>query len=141
MTIETDAELRQILKTVKTVACVGVSSNPEKASYEIFQYLADAGYHMIPVNPTTPEILGRKSYPDVPSIPEKVDVVQIFRRPEDVPPIVEQAIKAGAKVVWMQEGIVNQEAAATAEKAGLQVVMNRCMMKTHQRLLARLTLR
>ncbi len=141
MTIETDAELRQILKTVKTVACVGVSSNPEKASYEIFQYLADAGYHMIPVNPTTPEILGRKSYPDVPSIPEKVDVVQIFRKPEDVPPIVEQAIKAGAKVVWMQEGIVNQEAAATAEKAGLQVVMNRCMMKTHQRLLARLTLR
>ncbi len=136
MTIETDAELRQILKTVKTVACVGVSSNPEKASYGIFEYLADAGYNMIPVNPTTPEILGRKSYPDVPSIPERVDVVQIFRRPEDVPPIVEQAIKAGAKVVWMQEGVINQEAAAMAEKAGLKVVMNRCMMKTHQRLFA-----
>ena len=134
MTIEDDGELRQILRTVKTVASVGVSSNPEKASYGIFQYLAEAGYHMIPVNPTTPEVLGRKSYPDLRSIPEKIDVVQVFRKPEDVPPVVEQAIQAGAKVVWMQEGIVNQEAAAQAEKAGLKVVMNRCMMKTHQRL-------
>jgi hypothetical protein len=134
MTIEDDRELRQILKTVRTVASVGVSSNPEKPSYGIFEYLANAGYHMIPVNPTTAEVLGRKSYPDVPSIPEKVDVVQVFRKPEDVPPVVEQAIRAGAKVVWMQEGVVNHEAAAQAEKAGLKVVMDRCMMKTHQRL-------
>ena len=139
MTIEDDAELRRILKTAKNVACVGVSSNPEKPSYGIFQYLAEAGYNMIPVNPTTPEILGRKTYPDVPSIPEKIDVVQIFRKPEDVPPVVEQAIQAGAKVVWMQEGIVNREAAARAEKAGLKVVMDRCMMKTHQRLFNSLT--
>jgi uncharacterized protein len=135
MTIEDDGELRQILKTVKTVASVGVSSNPDKPSYGIFQYLSEAGYHMIPVNPTAPEVLGRKSYPDLGSISEKIDVVQVFRKPEDVPPVVEQAIQAGAKVVWMQEGVVNQQAAARAEQAGLKVVMNRCMMKTHMRLL------
>jgi predicted CoA-binding protein len=135
MTIEDDGELRQILKTVRTVASVGVSSNPDKPSYGIFQYLSEAGYHMIPVNPTAPEVLGRKSYPDLGSIPEKIDVVQVFRKPEDVPPVVEQAIQAGAKVVWMQEGVVNQQAALRAEQAGLKVVMNRCMMKTHQRLM------
>ncbi len=135
MTIEDDKELRRILTTVKTVASVGVSSNPEKASFGIFQYLDHVGYHMIPVNPTTPEILGRKTFPDLASIPEKIDVVQVFRKPEDVPPVVEAAIQVGAKVVWMQEGIVNEQAAARAEQAGLLVVMNRCMMKTHQRLL------
>ena len=139
MPIEDDNELRQILKTARTVASVGVSSNPEKPSYGIFQYLATAGYRMIPVNPTTPEILGRPSFPDLRSIPEKIDVVQIFRKPEDVPPVVEQAIQAGAKVVWMQEGIVNQEAADQAEKAGLKVVMDRCMRTTHQRLMGGLS--
>lgn len=134
MTIENDSELRQILSTAKTVACVGVSSNPEKPSYGIFQYLSEAGYRMIPVNPTTPEILGKPTYPDLKSIPFKIDVVQVFRKPEDVPPVVDQAIQAGASVVWMQEGVVNQDAAAKAEKAGLKVVMDRCMMKTHQRL-------
>lgn len=134
MTVEDDAGLRDILRSSHTVACVGVSSNPAKPSYGIFQYLAEAGYHMIPVNPTTPEIMGRPTYADVASIPEKVDVVQVFRKPEDVPAVVEDAIKAGAKVVWMQEGIVNEEAARRAEQAGLQVVMDRCMMQTHQRL-------
>ena len=139
MTIKDDVGLRNILKSARTVACVGVSSNPEKASYGIFQYLVEAGYHMVPVNPTTPEVMGRPSYPDLASIPGKIDVVQVFRKPEDVPPVVEQAIKAGAKVVWMQEGIVNEEAAKRAEAAGLQVVMDRCMMKTHQRLLGGLS--
>ncbi len=139
MPIQDDSELRQILTTAKTVACVGVSSNLEKPSYGIFQYLAEAGYRMIPVNPTAPEILGRPSYPSVRMIPEKIDVVQVFRKPEDVPPVVEQAIQAGAKVVWMQEGVVNEAAAAQAEKAGLKVVMDRCMMKTHQRLLGGLS--
>ncbi len=134
MTVEDDATLRNILSSFRTVACVGVSSNPAKPSYGIFQYLAEAGYRMIPVNPTTPEIMGRPSYPDLQSIPEKIDVVQVFRKPEDVPPVVEDAIKAGAKVVWMQEGIVNPQAAKRAQQAGLQVVMDRCMMKTHQRL-------
>ncbi len=137
MTIEDDAELRNVLTSAHTVATVGVSSNPEKPSYGIFQYLAEAGYNMIPVNPTVPEVLGRKSYPDLKSIPEKIDVVQVFRKPEDVPAVVEQAIQAGARVVWMQEGIVNQQAAERAEQAGLKVVMDRCMMKTHQRLVRR----
>ena len=139
MTIEDDVELRNILKSVRTVACVGVSSNPQKPSYGIFQYLVEAGYHMVPVNPTTPDIMGRLTYPDVVSIPQKIDVVQVFRKPEDVPPVVEQAIRAGAKVVWMQEGIVNPQAARQAEEAGLKVVMDRCMMKTHQRLLGGLS--
>lgn len=134
MTIEDDAELRNILKSAHTVACVGVSSNPQKPSYGIFQYLVEAGYHMIPVNPTAPEVMGLPSYPDLGAIPQRIDVVQVFRKPEDVPPVVEQAIQAGAKVIWMQEGIANPQAAKLAEEAGLQVVMNRCMMKTHQRL-------
>ena len=140
MTVEDDKELRNILRSAHNVACVGVSTNPEKPSYGIFQYLLEAGYNMIPVNPTAPLVMGRRSYPDLASVPEKIDVVQIFRKPEDVPPVVEQAIQAGARVVWMQEGIVNQQAAERAEQAGLQVVMNRCMMKTHMRLLATLSL-
>ncbi len=139
MTIEDDAELRDILTSVRTVATVGVSSNPEKPSYGVFEYLASAGYNMIPVNPTVPEILGRKSYPDLKSIPGKIDVVQVFRKPEDVPAVVEQAIEVGARVVWMQEDVVNPQAAARAEQAGLKVVMDRCMMKTHMRLVRALT--
>lgn len=135
MPINDDRELKEILQTVKIVACVGVSSNDEKASFWIFNYLKEAGYQMIPVNPTATEILGGKVYPDLDAIPHKVDVVQVFRKPEDVPPVVEAAIKIGAKVVWMQEGIVNEDAAQMAEAAGLKVVMNRCMMKTHQRLM------
>ncbi len=141
MTIEDDAALRNILTSVNTVATVGVSSNPERPSYGIFQYLLQAGYNMIPVNPAVPELFGRKGYPDLKSIPEKIDVVQVFRKPEDVPAVVEQAIEAGARVVWMQEGVINPQAAQRAEQAGLQVVMDRCMMKTHQRLVALRSLR
>ena len=136
MTINNDNELKQILRTMKTVASVGVSSSEEKPSYWIFNYLKEHGYQMIPVNPTASEILGAKVYPDLASIPQKIDVVQVFRRPEDVPPVVEQAIRIGAKIVWMQKGIVNEDAAQKAEAAGLKVVMNRCMMETHQRLLS-----
>ena len=139
MPVEDDAELRNILKSVRTVASVGVSSNPQKPSYGIFQYLMEAGYRMIPVNPTTPEVMGLPSYPDLSSVAQKIDVVQVFRKPEDVPPVVEQAIQAGAKVIWMQEGIANPQAAKQAEAAGLKVVMDRCMMKTHQRLLGGLS--
>ncbi len=134
MTIENDPDLREILLSAKTIACVGVSSSEEKVSNEIYRYLRDQGYHMIPVNPTAAEILGEKSYPDLDSVPEKVEVVQVFRRPEDVPPVVEAAIRIGAKVVWMQEGIVNEAAAAKAEAAGLKVVMDHCMREEHQRL-------
>ena len=137
MPVEDDAGLRNILTSVRTIATVGVSSNPAKPSYGIFQYLIGAGFRMFPVNPTVSEIMGRPSYPDVSSIPEKIDLVQVFRKPEDVPAVVEDAIRAGAKVIWMQEDIINEQAAARAEQAGLQVVMDRCMMKTHQRLIGR----
>jgi predicted CoA-binding protein len=129
-----DQEMMDILKTANTIASVGLSSNMQKESYWIVAYLMEQGYTIHPVNPTTDEILGRKAYPSLSDISDKVDVVQVFRRPEDVPPVVEEAIKIGAKVVWMQEGIVNEEAARMAREAGLQVVMDACMRATHKRL-------
>jgi uncharacterized protein len=135
MNMNNDKTMRDILLSTKTIASVGLSSNTEKESYWIVSYLKDQGYHIIPVNPTATEILGEKAYPDLESIPEKIDVVQVFRKSEDVPPIVDDAIKVGAKVVWMQEGIVNQEAAQKAREAGLQVVMDACMRATHRRLI------
>ncbi|HSM71484.1 MAG TPA: CoA-binding protein [Anaerolineales bacterium] len=129
-----DQEMMDILKSANTVASVGLSSNQQKESYWIVAYLMEQGYTIYPVNPTADEILGEKAYPSLSDIPDKVDVVQVFRRPEDVPPVVEEAIKIGAKVVWMQEGIVNEEAARMAREAGLQVVMNACMRATHKRL-------
>ena len=130
-----DKEMKEILSSIKTIASVGVSSNPEKDSYGVAAYLQEQGYQLIPVNPTAPEILGQKSYPDLESVPVKIDVVQVFRKLEDVPPVVEEAIKVGAKVVWMQEGIVNEEAAKRAREAGMRVVMDACMRATHRRLI------
>jgi hypothetical protein len=101
----------------------------------VASYLAKQGYNIIPVNPNTQEVLDKTSYPALGSIPEKVDVVEIFRRSEDVMPVVEAAIKIGVKAVWMQEGIVNEEAAARARGAGLLVVMDKCMFKEHRRLI------
>ncbi len=130
-----DRMLKEILLSARTIASVGLSSNPQKESYGIALYLKEQGYKIIPVNPTTPEVFGEKSYPDLESVPEKIDVVQVFRKPEDVPPVVDDAIKVGAKVVWMQEGIRHEEAARKARDAGLQVVMDACMRATHQRLI------
>lgn len=130
-----DQTMKDILLSTKTIASVGLSANTEKESYWIVSYLKDQGYHIIPVNPTATEILGEKAYPDLASVPEQIDVVQVFRKSEDVPPVVDDAIKVGAKVVWMQEGIVNQEAAQKAREAGLQVVMDACMRATHRRLI------
>jgi predicted CoA-binding protein len=130
-----DEMLKEILLSTKTIASVGLSSNPTKTSYGVDLYLQRHGYRIIPVNPTADEILGEKSYPDLTSIPEAIDVVQIFRRPEDVPPVVAEAIQVGAKVIWMQEGIVNEAAAKMAREAGLKVVMDACMRATHQRLI------
>ena len=130
-----DQMMKEILVSAKTIASVGVSSNPGKESFWIVKYLQDQGYRVIPVNPTTGEILGETSYPDLESVPDKIDVVQVFRKSEDVPPVVESAIKVGAKTVWMQEGIVNEEAARKAREAGLQVVMDDCMRVTHRRLI------
>ena len=125
----------RILGEFRNIAVVGLSANSERPSYRVASYLAEQGYNIIPVNPNAQEVLGKKSYPDLSSIPETVDVVEIFRRSEDVMPVVEEAIKIGAKAVWMQEGIVNEEAAARARGAGLLVVMDKCMFKEHQRMI------
>ena len=130
-----DREMKEILMSAKTIASFGLSSNQEKESYWIVKYLQEQGYTIIPVNPTATEIHGEKVYPDLESIPVKVDVVQVFRKSEDVPPVVDSAIAIGARVVWMQEGIVNEPAAQKAREAGLQVVMDACMRATHRRLI------
>ena len=119
----------EILNFSRVVAVVGLSASPDRPSYKVASYLREQGYRIIPVNPTEKEILGGLCYPNLASIPESVDVVDIFRRSEDVPPIVEEAIKIGAKAVWMQEGVINEKAAARAREAGLMVVMDKCMRK------------
>ena len=124
----------KILKSFRDVAIVGVSANPEKPSNIVFKYLTTQGYNVIPVNPTIDEVLGKKCYASLSDIPEKVEVVDIFRRSEDIPPIVDEAIKIGAKAVWMQEGIINDSAAEKAQAAGLLVVMDKCMRKEHIRM-------
>jgi predicted CoA-binding protein len=121
----------EILKSARTVAIVGASPDVERPSYRVFNYLREQGYRVIPVNPKFTAILNETSYPDLGAIPEKVDVVDIFRRAEDVPPIVDQAISIGAGVVWMQQGVINEAAASRAREAGLQVVMDKCMRKEH----------
>jgi predicted CoA-binding protein len=129
-------EIKDILSSCKTVAVVGISPKEDRPSYIVASYLKSKGYRIIPVRPDEEEILGEKVYPTLMEIPKEisVDVVDIFRRSEDVPPVVEEAIKRGAKVIWMQEGVTHEEAGAKAEKAGLKVVMDRCMKKEHQRL-------
>jgi hypothetical protein len=127
----------RILNSSRTIAIVGLSSKPDQPSYRVASYLKEQGYKMIPVNPAEKEILGERCYPDLASIPESIDVVDIFRRSEKVPPIVEEAIRIGANAVWMQEGVINEEAASRARKAGLMVVMDKCMRKEHQRLRGR----
>jgi len=121
----------KILKEYRTVAIVGASSNPERPTFRVVRYLSKHGYNVIPVNPNEREILGMTCYPNLSSITEKVEIVDIFRKSEDVMPIVDEAIKIGAKVVWMREGVINHEAAAKVRDAGLLVVMDKCMRKQH----------
>lgn len=129
-----DTLMRDILSSARTIASVGLSSKAGRPSYGVCSYLQDKGYRIIPVNPNEKEVLGERSYPDLRSVPERIDIVQIFRRPEAVPPIVEDAIAIGAKVVWMQDGAGNPEAAARAEEAGLIAVVDDCMLRQHRRL-------
>lgn len=124
----------KILNSSRTIAVVGLSVKPDRPSYKVASYLKEQGYKIIPVNPAEKEILGESCYPDLASIPESIDVVDVFRRPEEVPPIVEEAIRIGAKAVWMQEGVVNGEAVARAREAGLMTVTDKCMRKEHQKL-------
>lgn len=123
-----------ILRSNHTIAVVGLSHKRFRPSYGVSEYMQKAGYRIIPVNPLETEVLGEKCYPDLDSIPEGVDIVDIFRRSEFVPEIVEAAIRKGAKVIWMQEGVVHEEAARRATDAGLAVVMDRCILKDHRRL-------
>ncbi len=135
MTDRTDIPtLRRILARHRTVAVVGLSANWHRPSNFAAKYLLQHRYRVIPVNPAYAEVLGERCYPDLKSIPEPVDVVNVFRRAEEVPPIVEDAIAIGAKVVWMQLGVVHEAAAARAREAGLEVVMDRCMKIEHARL-------
>jgi uncharacterized protein len=122
-----------ILQSARTIAVVGLSGKRYRPSYGVAEYLQRSGYRIIPVNPEETEVLGEKSYPDLDSVPGPVDVVDIFRRSEFVPEIVEAAIRKGAKAVWMQEGVVHEEAAGRARQAGLAVVMDRCILKDHRR--------
>ena len=126
--------IAEILQSAHTIAVVGVSSKRYRPSYGVTEYMQRAGYRIIPVNPQETEVLGEKSYPDLDSVPEPVDIVDIFRRSEFVPEIVEAAIRKGAKAIWMQEGVIHEEAARRAEAAGLAVVMDHCILKEHRRL-------
>ncbi len=125
----------EILKDFHIVAVVGLSSNEERPSYGVSAYLKKHGYKIIPVNPNEDTILGERCYSSLLSINEQVDIVDIFRRSEDVLGIVDEAIEIGARVVWMQEGVVNEEAAVKARDAGLEAIMDMCMMKEHRRML------
>jgi hypothetical protein len=126
---------RRLLGNARTIAVVGASDQPGRPSHRVFFYLRHAGFDVYPVNPALKELGGKPAYPDLRSIPAKIDIVDVFRKAEAVPSIVEEAISAGAGAVWMQEGVVNEQAAARAREAGLSVVMDHCIMKEHRRLL------
>ncbi len=126
-----DADIRTLLTTATTIAMVGASSNPDKASHGIMQKLQRVGYKVIPVNPRETEVLGERSYPSLIDIPEHVDIVDVFRRAEDTPQIADEAVKIGAKALWLQTGIKSEEAAARATAGGLTVVMDACIGATH----------
>jgi predicted CoA-binding protein len=127
-------QISEILHSARTIAVVGISGKRFRPSYGVAEYMKRSGYRIIPVNPLEAEVLGEKCYPDLDSVPEPVDIVDIFRRSEFVPEIVEAAIRIGAKVIWMQEGVVHEAAARRAEEAGLKVVMDHCILKDHRRL-------
>jgi predicted CoA-binding protein len=129
------AAIRNILQNTKTIAVVGLSPKTHRPSHQVASYLQNAGYTIIPVNPGQDSLLGLPCYPNLKAIPGQVDMVDIFRRSESVLPVVEEAIDIKAKIVWMQSGIVNEEAAALAEEAGLTVIMDRCTMVDHMDLL------
>jgi uncharacterized protein len=126
-----DADIRALLTGATTIAMVGASSNPDKTSYGIMRKLQQVGYRVIPVNPKEAAVLGERAYPSLIDIPERIDIVDVFRRAEDTPQIADEAVTIGAKALWLQSGIENEEAAARAEAGGLQVVMNACIGATH----------
>jgi hypothetical protein len=124
----------ELLRAARVIAVVGLSGDEMRPSHGVAQYMQRAGYRIIPVNPNETEVLGEKAYARLEDVPEKIDIVDVFRRSEYVQGVVESAIRVGAKAVWMQEGVVDEEAAATARAAGLDVVMDRCILKDHRSL-------
>jgi predicted CoA-binding protein len=130
-----DAEMKELLLKTRTIAVVGLSDNPDRPSYHVSAYLQSHGYRVIPVNPTVTSVLGERCYPTLKDVPEPVDLVDVFRRPDAVPEVVNDAISIGAKAIWLQEGVVHHDAAAQAEAAGLRVVMDRCILREHLRLM------
>jgi predicted CoA-binding protein len=125
--------IAELLRASRVIAVVGLSSKRARASFGVAQYLQSAGYRIIPVNPNESEVLGEKAYAKLEDVPGKIDIVDIFRRSEEVPPVVESAIRAGAKAVWMQEGVVHPQAAERARQAGLFVAMDVCILKEHRK--------
>ena len=123
--------IKEILEQYKTIAVVGLSNHPWRASYSVSRYMQNAGYRIIPVNPLESEVLGEKAYPSLDDVPEPFEIVDIFRRPEYVPDIVEAAIRRNARVIWMQQGVIHEAAAVQARAAGLEVVMDRCILQDH----------
>jgi uncharacterized protein len=129
-----DEELSKLLQEAKTIAVVGLSSNPTRASFGVSRFLQRQGYRVIPVNPTETEILGERAYPSVHEIPDDVEIVDIFRRSEAVAEVVDDALLKKPRLIWMQEGVIHQDAAKKAEAAGIPVVMDKCMLKELARL-------
>ena len=129
-----DDDLRSLLVEAKTIAMVGASSNPDRTSHVIMKQLLDAGYHVIPVNPKETEILGQKAYAALADIPEKVEIVDVFRKSEDTPGIADDAMAIGAKALWLQLGVTSEDAASRAKAGGLTVVMDKCIGATHRHL-------
>ncbi len=131
--ITSDSDIDRLLGAARTIAVVGLSANPGRDSYRVSRYMQQQGYAIIPVNPTVEEALGERSVPDLETIGRPVDIVNVFRRPEHVPAIVEAAIRTGARAVWMQLGVIHEAAARRAAEAGLTVVMDRCLLVEHRR--------
>lgn len=130
-----DQQIEDLLRSAHTIAVVGLSSSRFRASYGVSQYMQSAGYRIIPVNPNEREVLGEKAYARLEDVPEKIDVVDVFRRSEFVPEIVDAAIRVGARAIWMQEGVADDAAAQRARDAGLFVIMDACILKEHRRLI------
>jgi uncharacterized protein len=126
-----DADLKELMSKASTIAVVGASSNPERSSYGIMRKLQSVGYHVIPVNPRETEVLGERAYASLSDVPVPIDIVDVFRRSEDTPPIADEAVKIGAKALWLQSGIENEDAAARAKAGGLTVVMDSCLGTMH----------
>ena len=133
MPLSESERIIELLETAQTIAVVGLTDNPVRPSYGVSAYMQSQGYRIIPVNPNIAETLGEKAYPSLLDVPEKIDIVDVFRRPEGVPEVVDQAIHLQVPAIWLQEGVIHEEAAEKARQAGIFVVMDRCILKEHRR--------